>query len=229
MKPYKSPYKDHGSRHAPGGTDPIPNLATGSGIKWAYMSAEPTGGFSIDTTGGTNSLNLNTSHFYTNDTSIFVAENLSPTGGPGSFGGLKILEGGVYRLSVAAAWSTLEAGQVGQVYYGHVDQGSGGVMSRTYLGGRNLVKGDDDFLPTFTNANESLISIGPTLFFQELLDVPGSATTLDGESGRDSTPIEFVFWAINGDGTATTTAKLATVGVLLEQFGTDAYSLLRGI
>lgn len=221
-------YLQHGRRHGPQGSDPIPGLATGSGINWAYISAEPTGGFSVDTTGGVNELDIDGSNLYTNDPSIYAAADLDPAGGPGAFGGLKILEGGVYRLSLAAAWGTLETGQVGQVYYGHNDDGAG-LMSRTYLGGRNLVKGDDTFIPAFTNANASSITIGPTLFFQELLNVPGAADTIDGDSGDDATPIEIIFWAINGDGTATTTANLTSVGVLIEQLGTNAYSRLFGI
>lgn len=203
-------YLQHGRRHAPGGSDPIPGSG---GSPWCLIASDE--GFTIDHSGGVNSINIDPTDIYTNSSSTFAS--FSYTGFPsGTFHGVKILVPGIYKMTLTATWTTIEAGAVGEVYYGQTSVGSGGTMSVAFLGGREAVRGSDTF-----NGPSGVATNGPQVFWQQLLNIPGDASSIDGFTGNNATPVELEFWAQQDSATAN--GILDNIQVLIEQLDTQFY------
>lgn len=80
-------YMQHGRRHAPGGTDPIPGLG-GGGMVWAALgnAARVTVPAASGGVPGVKLIDMNTSVDYTNDSSVFDIATF--TDGTGTYHGL---------------------------------------------------------------------------------------------------------------------------------------------
>lgn len=196
----------------------------GTSIAWCHLNDAE--GHTVDHSGAINTLDLTVgspgASFYTNASDVFAAADLDPAGGPGSFGGLKILTPGVYRASLYAAWDTIEDSATGQVYRGPVSDGIGGSLGFSFLLGRYAVKGDDDWNhPLSPHANE------PVVFWQELWNVPGDDLSIDGSTGNNATPVELLFWALQNGATAD--GHIDRIGILIERLGPEFYSSIFGV
>lgn len=132
-------YLQHGRRHSPTGSDPIPGLPTGGGISWAYISQ--TGTSSCAGT-STTSLGATAGNFYTNDSSMYQAA--ANTGHEG----IKILQVGHYFISCNVSPSTAPA--AGSLYEVQV---AGGGSVANFFGGKRVAR-----IPTSPITDEGSVS-----------------------------------------------------------------------
>lgn len=110
MRPLSRPYLQHGRRHAPGGTDPIPQVG---GVPMIMANGSGAG-----LTGANNYIDL--SAYLTTDPSIYSLQ--FGTGGLSATHGVAIAEDGVYQL-----WMTFRftSATNGDVLEGSYDGGAG--------------------------------------------------------------------------------------------------------
>ena len=160
-------YLQHGRRHAPGGTDPIPGL--GAGISWAYISgSNPT-----SCPHGTNTLLVaDQANFYTNDSAVFdVHLNAS------SIWGIRMLADGHYLYIMGANPSSLpSAGAL----YALNSVGGGSTTPPSFSGPLGVLFPTGGLIDMGSVVNSALMSVGsfisaPTLPLVARLDNSGSS------------------------------------------------------
>lgn len=206
MRP--NPYFQHGARHAPGGSDPIP--ASSSGLPWALMAA--TTGYSIGHTGGNNYINTPSGDFYTGDSTVFGTATYTPAGSPIIVGGgtsigvLSILVPGFYRLIINGQWTTIQAAAVGEVNFELRTIGSGGFGSPGWLFGRQAVLGSDAFAGI-----PGGVTSGIQTFSNWILNI---------QSGDP--PVYIAIWALQSG--ATVNGTLSYVQAYIEQVNPAPFS-----
>lgn len=129
-------YLQHGRRHSPGGSDPIPGIG---GISWAYISQSGTTSCAATST---TTLSATAANFYTNDSAMFQAALNS------GHEGIEILKTGHYYVTANVTSSTPQS--AGSLYELQL---AGGGSVANFFGGKRVAR-----IPTSSINDESVVT-----------------------------------------------------------------------